>query len=130
MVFSHLPSLQTLNLNRLSLTTLRPDIFNPADYPDSNGRPPRLELWLEGNRLQCNTSLCWLKEAVENGSIYFPSDGSPKCYNSTEYPFESVTLDCTSGKHLLSRSNAKKVTTVSFVFVLYCFNPWNNCVSC
>ena len=101
--FSHMPSVHTLNLNKLSLRTLKPDIFNPADYPDSNGRPARFGLWLDTHGFQCDTSLCWLKEAVTAGSIFFPNSGSPKCYNLAEIPFEAVKLDSSAGRYHLFR---------------------------
>ena len=102
--FSHMPSLETLNLNRSSFTTLMSDVFNPDDYPDSYGRPRRLELSLANiYRCQCNASLCWLKDALEDGSVIFPIGGLPTCHNLAKIPFDVVTLDCTAGKYCFLR---------------------------
>ena len=112
--FSNLSSLETLNLNALRYRTLSSDIFNPDDNPDSDGRPPCLKLLLAGYRLQCDTALCWLKEAVETGSVYFPSDGLPRCHNLANVPFEAVTLDCTAGKYCIFRPIGSLQSSTNF----------------
>ena len=95
---SHMPSLETLYLSENQLRTLRADIFNPDDYTDYNGRPRHLNLHLNDNPLQCNVALCWLKEAVDTGSITFVGP-DPKCTNPNTVPLQVVELNCTSGNN-------------------------------
>ena len=61
--FSGLPKLKFLDLTSNDLKVLRPDIFNPEDYPDSNGHPAQLTLSLGGNYFPCDNGLCLLQEA-------------------------------------------------------------------
>ena len=98
--FSHLPSLKALGLANNQLSTLRPDIFNSDDYPDSNGLPHRLELYLSGNPLECNTTLCWLKELVVPGSfIIHPYPSIPTCVNLDNAALQDFILNCTGKCH-------------------------------
>ena len=91
----HLSALRILHLYDNEIRSLRADIFNPDDYPDSNGRPPRLELILARNPLQCNSALCWLEHGLQSGTIYIRKP--VRCSNLGEY-FGYAYLDCTSGR--------------------------------
>ena len=61
--FSNMPALESLDLGSNQLMTLRSDIIY------LHNRPSRLYLGLVDNPLQCDSSLCWLKEAVENRKV-------------------------------------------------------------
>ena len=93
---SHMPVLKKLGLSSNQLTTLRSNIFNPDDYPDSNGRPLQLNLYLYDNPFRCDRALCWLKDAQESGSIIFAGSG-PKRANLDDASLEEIQLNCTSG---------------------------------
>ena len=94
-----MPVLKKLGLSSNQLTTLRSNIFNPDDYPDSNGRPLQLNLYLYENPFRCDRALCWLKDAQESGSIIFAGSG-PKCPNLDDASLEEIELDCTSGFYI------------------------------
>ena len=61
--------LDTLYLHANELTTFMQDVFNPDDYPDSDGHPEHLTLSLSGNPFQCDNTMCWLKEGADQGWI-------------------------------------------------------------
>ena len=88
----HMPRLQNLHFSANKLKTISADIFNPKDYPNSNGRPAHLRLDLSTNPLQCNSSLCWLKQGVEAGMIdlHYP----PECVNGGAL-LTNENLNCT-----------------------------------
>ena len=95
---SNMPALRQLWLSSNSLTTFRAKVFNPDDYPDSQGRPPNLELHLMGNALKCDSELCWLQEAEESG--YFHYSSSTQCANGDgSFYLKSAELGCFSGKN-------------------------------
>ena len=50
-VIAHMPALKKLGFASNQLKTISADVFNPEDYPDSNGRPEILKLGLYGNPL-------------------------------------------------------------------------------
>ena len=72
-------------------------MFQPDDYPNANGTPASLELYLYDNRLHCDTMLCWSKAAAESGSVYF-DEYTPKCDNLNKEALLDVDLNCISGK--------------------------------
>ena len=88
---SHMPSLKKLHLDNNLLTTLRADIFNP----DIKELHDRLELHLGGNRLECNSDLCWLQLAIKSGSVAT----NFACAGQGRVPIQSVELNCTSGEY-------------------------------
>ena len=90
---SHLHRLRTLDLSHNYLTTLRADIFNPDDFPDSNGRPASLDLKLNGNVFVCNPTMCWLID----GALSFGWYGEPTCANYNDIPLSRVQINCISG---------------------------------
>ena len=99
--FSNLPSLKVLGLASNQLNTLRSDVFNPDDYPDYNGRPRHLELYLSDNPLECNMTLFWLKEAVTSGSFILATDtpAIPTCANLNNVALRDFILNCTGKCH-------------------------------
>ena len=50
-VIAHMPALKKLGFASHQLKTISADVFNPEDYPNSNGRPEHLKLGLYGNPL-------------------------------------------------------------------------------
>ena len=102
--FSHLPSLKVLGLTKNQLPTMRYDAFNPKDYPDYNGYPRHLELYLADNPLECNTTLCWLKESVESGAVILSivPPTIPRCVNLNDVALEDFILNCTGKCHFFS----------------------------
>ena len=87
---SHMPSLNQLHLKSNWLRTLRADMFNP----DIKEHHPILGLYLSGNSpLYCDSGLCWLKKAIEFGSL---SLHGIRCTGGLV--FEDLELNCTSGK--------------------------------
>ena len=96
---SHMPALTSLDLSSNFLRTLRADIFNPDDYPDSNGRPARLELNLFGNIFLCNTTLCWLIAAADSGTIDIRNN-LPTCLNHPDSSLLSIDLNCSPGRKI------------------------------
>ena len=88
---SHMPLLATLELSSNHLTTLRDDVINPDDYPDSYGHPPRLRINLSNNPIECDSGLCWLVEVSDWISITFSKN--------TQCALNLVELGCTSGEH-------------------------------
>ena len=91
---SHLHGLRTFDLSFNRLTTLRADIFNSDDFPESNGHPARLDLKLNGNGFVCNTTMCWLIEGIRSGTIGYSTRAT--CANGGSSLF-SVQINCISG---------------------------------
>ena len=89
-VIAHMPRLQNLDFSTNVLKTISADIFNPADYPDSNGRPAYLNLGL--HPVHCDSSLCWLKKGEEDGTIKLGY--GPRCTNGGGF-FKNADLNCT-----------------------------------
>ena len=69
--FSNLSKLIFLYLNINSFSTLSPKIFNPNDFPNSNGHLEKLVLGLQYNGLQCDSRMCWLKHGEQEGWLKF-----------------------------------------------------------
>ena len=94
--FSNLRSLQLLHLQSNAIQTLSRNIFYSSTHPEWH--PPRLRMSLDGNPLQCNASLCWIKEAEAQGWITWYLDRanplSPNCANFPSTPWGDVFLDC------------------------------------
>ena len=88
---SHTPLLETLELSSNHLTTLRDDIINPDDYPDSHGHSPRLRINLSNNPIECDSGLCWLVEVSNWISITFSKN--------TPCELSHVELGCTLGEY-------------------------------
>ena len=78
--FCGLDSLRRLSLKRNRLTTLSADVFNHLPRP--------LSLDLTGNQLECNATLCWLKQEELDGTITWNDDVYnflPKCANEENW---------------------------------------------
>ena len=91
-IISHMPALKTLGFTFNKLKTISADIFNPEDYPDSNGRPEHLKFDIYGNPLQCDHALCWLKQGEESGTIDLLLQ--PRCANFGGALWKDVDLNC------------------------------------
>ena len=91
---SHMPSLETLSLKRNGIRTLNADMFDP----DIKEHHRRLLLNLEANSpLQCDSDLCWMKEAQKFGSL---GVYSARCIGGFYFHhIDSEYLNCTEGKH-------------------------------
>ena len=93
--FSHLPNLEVLLLHGNRIRTISPDIFNPTEYLSLDGHPHNLQLSL--GSMQCDTRLCWLKQAERLGWItWWDKWGSiihPECVNYPE-SWDELDLKC------------------------------------
>ena len=94
--FSALARLQILSLTGNQLTTLAFDAFDAPDYPNAIGHPVELQLALHENPLHCDSRMCWLKEAEDEGWIHFQYDlyWVPTCVNYQDVPWKDVNLKC------------------------------------
>ena len=100
--FANLPMIEYINLRLNKLSTLSPDAFCLSPYPHPTAHPSKLTLLLDGIDLFCNSSLCWLKEAENNGLITLSEelplfDFSPyrvECANFPDARWDDVLLDC------------------------------------
>ncbi len=102
--FSQLPALNRLWLEDNKLTTLPWTVF--TNGTGNITRPAHLKLALGNNPFQCDTSLCWMKQAEwtqqaeQDGWLIWEFNVDPDCAN---YPigtqWEDVNLQCdTMGK--------------------------------
>ena len=66
--------------------------------PMVSGRPERVTMGVGFNPLQCDTRLCWVKQAESDGWIRFRENVvnrlSPECENRYGLPWEDVNLRC------------------------------------
>ena len=97
--FSNLPMIEKIELRNNKLSTLGPDAFCLSPYPHPTVNPSQLMLLLDGNDLFCNSSLCWLKEAENNGLITLTEDIDfshyrVECVNFPDVYWDEVVLDC------------------------------------
>ena len=83
---STVPKLMELRLSYNLLSTLKSDVFT------LDNRPYTMTLYLNGNPLLCESDLCWLKTAVESGSINLPSN--PTCGRQGDWYCTSGTPCC------------------------------------
>ena len=108
---ANLPNIARLSLYQTGLRYLDENVFDPRDFPDSNGHPRRIKLVLNGNSLQCDQRLCWLKQGEKDGWITWfvahyvgkPYMGihSPDCGNFPNSLWDDISLDCpTDGKFI------------------------------
>ena len=111
---SNLPKLDTLHLHRNALRTLTKDMFNATDYPDSDGHPPVLELSLSGNPLVCDKHLCWVKQAENEGWLFWERyqgvTYSPDCTNNVDW--NDVALNCSAAGNQKSINYSTRKNTV------------------
>ena len=84
--FSHMPQLQTLDLSNNSLETLPIDAFNMTNNSS-------LTLDLQGNQMQCDKRLSWLKTGQEDGSIrWLGQNNKPRCINFPQKNWDDVPI--------------------------------------
>ena len=90
--------LEYLGLIDNQLTTLPDDILTTTgSTTGSRNQPGNLTLILSDNPLQCDSRLCWLKKAEQEGWInfyYFYSYESPRCINLPGISWEDIRMDC------------------------------------
>ncbi len=97
--FSQLPALDWLLLDGNKLIALQWTVF--TDGTGNITRPASLVLELDWNPLQCDTSLCWVKQAEQDGWLTLDSDSDPDCANYPDTDWPDVNLQCnTMGKSL------------------------------
>ena len=93
--FVELPNLYFLLLNYNKLNTVREDAFVTF-----NSHPTDLSVALEGNPLQCDSELCWLKEAEERKWIELDYTSNRSPLNCVNYPrgehWRDIALNCTA----------------------------------
>ena len=84
--FIKLPNLSILYLHNNNLSTIHQDIFDIASYKN-------IYFFVGGNPLQCDSNLCWLKQAEQRGRIIlnFLTLRKPNCNG---IPWDNFTLDC------------------------------------
>ena len=91
--FSHLPLIRVLYLSNNRLVTLMGEQWVIQSQ--------NLFLVLSGNPLQCNSRICWIKQAERDGRVKWKkSCHKPECVNYSGVHWDDVTLACdTSGKY-------------------------------
>ena len=83
-------------LNNNDLTTLSSTVF-------SGSFPNKLFLYLRGNPLICDSSLCWLRRGEEEYWLAWTerivdfTNGPPWCANYNQYWSRNIDLNCTAG---------------------------------
>ena len=87
--FRDLPQLTEVRLDDNQLTTLD----NPFSKPSSG----YIALYLSDNPLQCDTKLCWLKDAERDGWVLL-KDPKPTCQNYPNARWDDVNLNCSLGE--------------------------------
>ena len=99
--FTNLPLIEKIEFRNNKLSTLSPDAFCLSPYIHHTAHPSKLTLLLDGIDLFCKSSLCWLKEAENNGLITLSEepefDYSPhrvECVNFPDVDWDEVVLDC------------------------------------
>ena len=95
--FDHLPKLEVFLLHLNPMTTLSHTVFNPSIYPETDGHPKHISMSL--GMMQCDRSLCWLKQGERLGRIswaQWTSGGErdpPDCVSLPDL-WNDVDLDC------------------------------------
>ena len=87
--FSHLPLLRNLYLNNNQLIT-------PMDEQDL-AHSQNIFLFLDQNPLQCDTRMCWIKQAERDRRITLHGgslEEKPECVNYPGVYWDDVTLVC------------------------------------
>ena len=92
--FSHLPLIRILYLNKNNLVT-------PMDEKDLiQSQNPFL--FLDENPLQCDSRMCWIKDAERDGRVKLRGrwDHTPQCKNYPGVHWDNIKLTCdASGKY-------------------------------
>ncbi len=93
LALSGLPALRQLTLHDNAIVTLPWNVFSENNY-SSIRNWSKLELILSENPMVCNCSLCWAKQAEEDGWLTW-WDGekhAPECSNYVGTPWATVNL--------------------------------------
>ena len=77
--FSELPSITHVSLSYNDLPTIREDVFNQELF--SEGHIPKLILDMSSNPLECDTRICWLKAAEDDGLVQIANSDATLCSN-------------------------------------------------
>ena len=107
--FTKLTRLKRLHLHRNRLATLRRDAF-------SSQHKTNLTLTLAINPLQCDSTMCWIKQAEQYGWItlnysnHLGSWTKPDCGNYPDHTWDSITLSCPL------KGNCLSVSTKHYIF--------------
>ncbi len=93
---SGLPKLTYVGLGANGLTTLSWTAFIPDNTNGNLTSPPALQLQLSLNPFQCNSSLCWIKQAERDGWLtWWDGDAfAPQCHNYPASVWSRINLDC------------------------------------
>ena len=76
-------------LNNNKLTTLSPEIFQGEGQPEGQ-HPKSIDMRIGGNRLKCDTRMCWIKEGQKDGWLRT----SPYCSNYPGKSWKDIDLGC------------------------------------
>ena len=86
--FASLTHLSMLNLEENNIQTLERNIF-ASDAPDA------LDMVFSINPLQCDSRLCWIKEAEQEGWLSVSGwDENVTCVQPPDTMWDDVDLDC------------------------------------
>ncbi len=93
---SGLPQLNKLGLRINGLRTLSWTAFISTESPRHFDHPVSLQLHLQHNPLECNTSMCWIKQAEEEGWLtWWGGDRfAPQCHNYPTSKWSRINFDC------------------------------------
>ena len=93
---SGLPKLTQIGMGANALTTLSWTAFISEKTEGGLNYPAALKLQLQLNPFQCNSSLCWIKQAESDGWLtWWDGDRfAPQCYNFPVSTWSRVNLDC------------------------------------
>ena len=130
--FANLPTLKSFSLADNTLETLNSEMFIPelfdADYD------PDLMFDIRFNPLQCDSRMCWLKEAEARGLVFLMYRSTTRCGNPNT-PWTEVRLDCTNVFLLFLTSpinttfvmiyRNKRVALHSFFEISFCLSTTN-----
>ena len=128
-MFEGLKSLKLLNLGHNQITHIEPGSFSslkldelyldnnrltkPMDQQELINSQP-ISITLGNNPLQCDSRMCWMKQAELDKLIIWNKElswGEPDCENYPDVHWDDVTLYCpASGKKFMLSTKKKKRT--------------------
>ena len=85
--------LNLLWLNNNKLTTLSRKIFQGEGQPEGQ-HPKSIDMRIGGNRLECDSRMCWIKEGQKNGWLRT----SPYCSNYPGKSWKDIDVGCDDRK--------------------------------
>lgn len=92
--FAKLSQIKRIFLYHNNLTTLKEDVFQAADFPDSGGHPAELYLELFGNPLVNDSSLAWISRGQQQGWLHaelvdgYYYDEEHHCAGDEDYDYD------------------------------------------